>query len=304
MADNILIDVGGDESIATDDVSGNHYQRIKLADGTANSSTPINSGSGVATNALRVVLATDVALPAGTNKLGGVDTDADSTPGSAVPATALFVAGTDGTNARGLATDASGNLQVDVLTLPALGAGTANIGDVDVLSLPGVEGTIDHGTADADAPVKVGGRARSALITPVDSDDRADFITDLFARMLVSHIPPEAQMWKSAAYATTQTGTALWTPTGGKRIAVTSLSIGLGLETAGDLILFYSDSGDTSYTAGSDQLLGFWHCAGPGSAPPAVKFSVPVFCTTADRILRVTTTNNLVVELAVYGYEF
>lgn len=39
--------------------------------------------------------------------------------GTAVPANAAFVAGTDGTNTRALKTDTSGELQVDVLTLPA-----------------------------------------------------------------------------------------------------------------------------------------------------------------------------------------
>ena len=64
--------------------------------------------------------------------------------GTAVPANAAFVAGTDGTNTRALKTDAAGELQVDVLTLPnvtigsALPAGTNNIGDVDVLTLPNV----------------------------------------------------------------------------------------------------------------------------------------------------------------------
>lgn len=107
--------------------------------------------------------------------------DVVATTGSAVPAKANLVAGTDGTNARALKTDASGELQVDVLSsaLPsgaatsakqdtidasintllkpastlaavttvgtvsavtaitnALPAGTNNIGDVDVLTLP------------------------------------------------------------------------------------------------------------------------------------------------------------------------
>jgi hypothetical protein len=76
------------------------------------------------------------ALPAGTNKIGGVDLDSDATPGSAVPSAAQYVVGTDGTNARGLKTDANGELQIDVLSLPALPAGPNNIGDVDVASLP------------------------------------------------------------------------------------------------------------------------------------------------------------------------
>ena len=76
------------------------------------------------------------AIPAGSNKIGAVDLDSDATTGAAVPAVAQFVAGTDGTNARALKTDTSGELQVDVLTLPAIPAGNNNIGDVDIASLP------------------------------------------------------------------------------------------------------------------------------------------------------------------------
>lgn len=43
---------------------------------------------------------------------------AEGVPGTPVPTDALYVAGTDGTNLRGLKTDTSGELQVDVLTLP------------------------------------------------------------------------------------------------------------------------------------------------------------------------------------------
>lgn len=94
--------------------------------------------------------------------------DAISTTGSAVPTKSNQVSGTDGTNARVLKTDAAGELQIDVLSsaLPsgaatestlsalngkvvavdtgsvtisaALPAGTNNIGDVDVLSLPSI----------------------------------------------------------------------------------------------------------------------------------------------------------------------
>jgi hypothetical protein len=68
------------------------------------------------------------AIPAGANKIGGVDLDSDATPGSAVPATAQYIAGTDGTNARGLKTDSSGELQIDVLSsaLPSGAATAAN----------------------------------------------------------------------------------------------------------------------------------------------------------------------------------
>lgn len=65
-------------------------------------------------------------IPAGSNKIGSIDLDSDATPGSAVPGAAQFIAGTDGTNARGLKTDTAGELQVDVLTLPAI-TGTVSV---------------------------------------------------------------------------------------------------------------------------------------------------------------------------------
>jgi hypothetical protein len=60
--------------------------------------------------------------------------DSVATTGSAITSKGMAAVGTDGTNARILKTDAAGELQIDVLTLPALAAGTNNIGDVDVLS--------------------------------------------------------------------------------------------------------------------------------------------------------------------------
>ena len=59
MADNVSISTGADASVATDDVGGAHYQKVKLADGTADSSTAVAAGGGVEANALRVTIASD-----------------------------------------------------------------------------------------------------------------------------------------------------------------------------------------------------------------------------------------------------
>lgn len=63
MADNIVLNSGsGGSTLATDDVTdagGAQYQRIKITDGTANSTTHIHAGGGVEANALRVTLASD-----------------------------------------------------------------------------------------------------------------------------------------------------------------------------------------------------------------------------------------------------
>lgn len=66
--------------------------------------------------------------------------------GAAVSGNPVLIAGQDGTNVQSLKTDASGELQVDVLTLPALAAGTNNIGDVDVLTVPAPLSTTGGGT--------------------------------------------------------------------------------------------------------------------------------------------------------------
>lgn len=74
------------------------------------------------------------------------DLAADATPGSAAPAVALFVAGTDGTDARGLATTAYGQLIVagqdpagTGLALPVAGAG--NPAPANGLAVGGTDGT-------------------------------------------------------------------------------------------------------------------------------------------------------------------
>jgi hypothetical protein len=59
VADNVAITAGAGTTIATDDVGGSHFQRVKLVDGTLDSSTAIASGGGVEAGALRVTIASD-----------------------------------------------------------------------------------------------------------------------------------------------------------------------------------------------------------------------------------------------------
>lgn len=51
MADNVPVTAGSGTDIATDDVAGVHFQRVKLVDGTADSDAVI---AGDATNGLDV----------------------------------------------------------------------------------------------------------------------------------------------------------------------------------------------------------------------------------------------------------
>lgn len=96
MADNVAITAGAGTSVATDDCAGAHFQKVKLYDSTADSTTGIGLGNGTAATALRVALPTDgtgvVGLIAGSAAIGklaantGVDIgDVDVT--SVVPGT-------------------------------------------------------------------------------------------------------------------------------------------------------------------------------------------------------------------------
>jgi hypothetical protein len=139
-------------------------------DVTVTGSVTANAGTNLNTSAL--------ALETGGN-LASVKTaielldDSVATIASASPAKGIAAAGHDGTNARLLKTDTSGELQVDVLTLPALVAGTANIGDVDILSIAAGDnniGNVDIVTVPAPLSLTGGGVEASALRVTLAND--------------------------------------------------------------------------------------------------------------------------------------
>ena len=86
MTDNLTLNVGtGGEELATDQAAGlEHYQQVKLIDGTADSTGIIAAGNGTAATALSVSIASDstgqVKLAAGTASAGtfGLNTGTNS----------------------------------------------------------------------------------------------------------------------------------------------------------------------------------------------------------------------------------
>lgn len=130
MADNKALPFtgSGDASatVATDEIAGVDYQKVKLVDGTADSTTVIAAGGGVEAGALRVTLASDSTGVVSVDDNGAsltVDNAHLTTLGGAVSGT---------------------EMQVDVVA--ALPAGTNNIGDVDVLTVPAPLSTTGGGT--------------------------------------------------------------------------------------------------------------------------------------------------------------
>ena len=97
-----------------------------------------------------------------------------------------LVDGADGGTAL-IGGDATNGLDVDVTRLPALVAGTANIGDVDVLTMPTttVTGTVAHDGIDSGNPQKIGGIADDTLPTAVGDLDRVNAWFDRHGRQHV-----------------------------------------------------------------------------------------------------------------------
>lgn len=109
MADNVILDPGtGGATVAADDVGGVHYQRVKLTDGTADSSTFVHAGGGTEANALRVTVASDSTGVLSVDDNGG----------------SLTVDGTVAVSGTVAVTDNAGSLTVDNSTLSVVGGGT------------------------------------------------------------------------------------------------------------------------------------------------------------------------------------
>jgi hypothetical protein len=114
---------------------------------------------------------------------------------------------------------------VDVLTLPAIPAGTNNIGDVDVLTLPGVGGDVAHDGADSGNPVKIGAKAIAyAAQTPVAAGDRSDLFCDRHGSLFVVGGHPDV-VTQRTTFTAAQTNVALVTVSAGTKIVVTQVQV-------------------------------------------------------------------------------
>lgn len=207
MADNVPITAGSGTNIATDEVTGTleHVQLMKLAISTDGSRTliPADSTNGLDVDVTRV--GGQVQVGDGTNPISVDTTPADAEANSvnalqAMARTMLFN-GTSWDRARG---DTTNGLDVDVTrvsgnvtTVGAAASGSAASGNPVLIA--GIDGStartmsvaadgnlivdamgnVAHGAADADNPVKIGGRARTSVITSVSNDNRSDQITTI-----------------------------------------------------------------------------------------------------------------------------
>ncbi len=110
---------------------------------------------------------------------------------------------------------------------------------------------------------------------------------------------------RHAAYTSTQTGTALWTPATGKTIRIDHVDIQGGGTTAGTIRLWFAEGADTTYSEGVDQHVMYFNLGTPSAsvAPGKVLTPAAPMYGSKDRILRVTTSDNITVDVTVYGGE-
>ena len=157
MADNVAITEGSGKSVATDDVGGQQYQRMKLDLGTDGAAAPALAGAGtVATGVQRVTLASDDPAVA---KLGTIDTDTGIIAGDTTSINGKIVVCNTGAVvlASGSVTigKLASNSGVDIgdVTLNAgtaeigkLAAGTAEIGNIKNSGTFAVQSTLQTGS--------------------------------------------------------------------------------------------------------------------------------------------------------------
>lgn len=305
----------------------------------------VAAGSGVVTALTqRVVLATDVALPAGTNAIGklsansGVDigdVDVTSLPalvaGSAnigdvdvltVPAPLSTTGG--GTEATAhrvtIANDSTGVLSVDdngtsltvdgtvaVSTLPALVAGTANIGDVDVLTLPNVTlaagtntnevvGDVAHDVAAAGNPILNAGISQDMDDTAPPNVVAAEGRTTRLATdrdgVLFAH-PHGPRVWsyhENSSSALTDTSVHA-APAAGLSLYVTDIIVSTGAATAFNIF----------FEEGASTVLGPYYLEAVAGRGLAIHFMTPKKITAATA-LTVTTSAAIAHAIDVTGF--
>lgn len=186
MTNNVTLNVGtGGATLATDDVTdsgGAHYQIIKLADGTENSTTVIAAGGGAEANALRVTIASDSTGVLSIDDNGASLTVDNANIDNLHSSDFDTGAGTDTTSSIGIAVPAAGGAAV-------ITGDITNGLDVDVTRVSGTvtvdaSGTpvpvTDNGgslTVDNTALSQVGGGTEAAALRVTLASDSTGLVS-------------------------------------------------------------------------------------------------------------------------------
>ena len=204
--------------------------------------------------------------------------------------------------------DTTNGLDVDVTRLPALVAGTANIGDVDIVTMPNVTlaagtntneivGDAAHDAAIAGNPVRIGGRGLSADYTAVATGDTTDLITTLLGKQVVLPFALPAETWTYAAASggivNTTAVTVKAAGAAGVRNYVTQVQVINGHATVSTEVLIRDGA------AGAVLWRGWAQAAGGGVA---ATFTPPLRGTAATLLEVVNVTTGSATYFNLQGY--
>jgi hypothetical protein len=253
-------------------------------------------GNGAAATAQRVTLAND-----STGVLGTI-TNLSQLGGQAVAmGTGTRSAGTQRVT---IATDdvvpVSGTITAVTAITNALPAGTNNIGDVDVLTLPGVAGVAAHDAAISGNPVRTGMRAGTALFTAVADGDTVDTLSTITGKQVVMPYCLPACAWRyvgPTAGLTSTTPVSLVAAGGaGVKHYVTTISFTNSHQTIGTNVVIRN-----STTTTTELYRGWCQFAGGGVA---MKFDPPLasIANQGIEVLEETATGTAGVVVTITGY--
>lgn len=117
--------------------------------------------------------------------------------------------------------------------------------------------------------------------------------------------PSGIGVWKQANYTTQQTGASIWTTTSTTYAALYYLAVSSYGTTGGRVIIWFGASADTTYTAGTDQLIWAGSFAPSTTSRPGAIISVPalIVSNVVDYHVKITTDAAISLDITIYGYE-
>jgi hypothetical protein len=232
MADNVDYTPGSGATIATDDVGGVHFQRVKLVDGTLDSSAAI---PGSATDGLLVNLGAnnDVAVSGSVTANAGTNLNTSALALETGGNLASVKTNTDPLVASGgggyVRQDSTGTIAKE--TGGNLAGAATSLAIMDDWDSAGsdacsVAGDVAHDSPDAGEPVKIGAKAVSLGATPtaVAAADRTDLLASRAGILFVLGGHPNIVTFE-AEYTSAQTNIAIVTVSTGTRIVVTQIQV-------------------------------------------------------------------------------
>jgi hypothetical protein len=266
MTDNVNVTTGVGAVVATDDVGGTHYQRVKLDGGGDGASSAIPGGAyglyvqGPAPD--------DSAVSGNPVYIGGVAASAvtNRAVGDLVP----------------LRMDLHGCAYVQVHE--SLPAGTNNIGKIDLDKVAGASVAIDNGTAATSLRVTLAsdstGQVKIANTAAV-SGTVSEFIT------------AQTFVVKSVDLSGSATSGEVWTPGSNKKFVITDLIV--STSGVGTFELYDGNTNSAAYRVAKIYLVAY------GGA--VINYSKPYQSTANNNVLRYASTADLGGSLTVSGYE-